>query len=416
LQEIKKLLSEIAKVSSKHQYLSEVSGNNFNVFSVINVTTDEVRLHSRFLAELLNPNGSHGQKDIFLKMFTDKFEIKMDTEVANVKVEKHIGTVTETTGGFIDVFIWDKKGSSITIENKIYAKDQENQLLRYYNYNKNNLFYLTLFGDEPSEKSYINKNVDPAKIKGKTKLDPEKDFQIISYRDHIKDWLIACRKEAVELPLLREGISHYINLIETLTGQSSNDIMNKEIKNKIASSEESLKNAILIEENIKDVKIGIQWKFWEVLKENFKEKLKTENLELVEDLSVSKKNVEKYYATRNRDVYFGFWVRIYSKNGITIHFGIELENEIYFGFTLERDGAGGNALAEENSNFRNMALKTHPSYKSSQYWIAYRFSEWKLDFRAFNSKSIFELADDKKMEKKVSLMCENMIKDIRIFK
>jgi hypothetical protein len=204
LKNIKKLLSDISKIASKYQHLAEVSGNNFNVFNVINVTTDEVRLHTRFISELLNPNGSHGQGATFLNLFTSKFDVAISIEAAVVENEKYIGPVTETTGGFIDIFISDNRGTSITIENKIYAPDQKNQLLRYYNHNKKNIFYLTLLGSEPYEESY--------KYDNEKKLDPEKDFQLISYKYDIKQWLIACRKEAVEFPLLREGISHYINL------------------------------------------------------------------------------------------------------------------------------------------------------------------------------------------------------------
>ena len=44
-------------------------GEWFNVFNVLGMSTDEVRTHSRFIAELLNPQGSHGCGDEFLKAF-----------------------------------------------------------------------------------------------------------------------------------------------------------------------------------------------------------------------------------------------------------------------------------------------------------------------------------------------------------
>lgn len=196
---MRKLIESISEIAKKYEQLSQNRGDNFNIFNVINVTTDEVRLHSKFLAELLNPKGSHGQEDIFLQLFIRKFDIKIDTATASVEVEKYIGKRTITTGGSIDIYIYDNLGDSITIENKIYAPDQENQLLRYYNYCDKNLLYLTLFGDEPSEKSIVAEGI---------KLKTEDDFKLISYETDIVEWLTACRKEAVELPLLREGISH----------------------------------------------------------------------------------------------------------------------------------------------------------------------------------------------------------------
>lgn len=405
MKDIKKLISEISKITSKYQHLAEVSGNNFNVFNVINVTTAEVRLHSRFIAELLNPNGSHGQGATFLKLFANKFEIALDTGVAIVEIEKYIGPLTDTTGGFIDIFISDNKDGVITIENKIYAPDQKNQLLRYYNHNKKNIFYLTLLGSEPYEKSY--------KYDNENKLDPEKDFQLISYKYDIKQWLIACRKEAVGLPLLREGISHYINLIETLTGQSSNDIMNKEIVDYISENQDNLKQAVLIAENLTDIKIKTQWLFWE----NLKQKLRENNLDLIEKDNLTWDNIRSYYQdTRNKNKYYGYWVKVFEKDDISIHFGIEIEDEIYFGFTMERNGKGGVAFNEENKEYRNLVLEINNNYRTSLGWLGSRFLSEGLDFRTFNTEAVFELADSKKLDIKTTKIVKKIVADINTLK
>lgn len=396
---MKELLQKIAEISERYEHLSQVSGNDFNVFNVINVTTNEVRLHSKFIAELLNPKGSHGQEDIFLKLFTEKFKIDIDTTSARVKIEKYLGVKTETTGGYLDIYIYDNKGRSIIIENKIYAPDQENQLLRYYNFSPNNIFYLTLFGDEPSAHSCGGLKV-------------EDDFKIISYHEDIKEWLIACRKEAVELPLLREGISHYLNLIETLTGQSSNDIMNTEIKDYISSNAETLKQAALVEENMTDAKIKIQWLFWQSLKD----KMIANGLELVEKDNVTWQNVKKFYDARNRDQYFGFWVKVFEKDDVSVHFGIEVENEVYFGFTLERNKKGNISNLEENTKYRNLVSDLNGDYRNNVAWLGWRYLKQRLDFRAFNSEAIFELADRKKLDKKTDAIVEDILQDINILK
>ena len=44
-------------------------GKRFNVFSALNMCSDEMRLHSRLLATLLNPKASHGLGNQFLKLF-----------------------------------------------------------------------------------------------------------------------------------------------------------------------------------------------------------------------------------------------------------------------------------------------------------------------------------------------------------
>ena len=397
---MKILLENISKLSKKHEQLAKVSGSNYNVFNVINITTNEVRLHSKFISELLNPEGSHGQRDIFLQLFIEKFNISMNTRSAKVKDEKYIGKKTETEGGFLDIYITDNRANTIIIENKIYAPDQENQLLRYFNFNKDNILYLTLFGDEPSKNSYGNLEID-------------KDFKLLSYKNDIIEWLIDCRKEAVEYPLLREGISHYINLIKILTGQSSNHIMNTEIRDYITSSSENLKNASLIEKSMINAKIKIQWNFWKELKEQ----LIKNKIELVENKSVKWQNVSNYYKkSRNRDIYFGLWSKIFEKDEITIHFGIEIENEIYFGFTIERNGKGGISLDEKNKEYREITLNINENYTSSKHWLGWRNLDNRLDFRAFNSKAIFDLADNKKRIKQIENIVTQIIKDIETLK
>ncbi len=112
-------------------------GEAFNVFNVIGLWSEEVRLHSAFIAELLNPKGSHGMGDKFLKAFLeliDKDEEFIDSsKVSKDMVERYVGRKTETEGGRIDIIVEDGTNALI-IENKIYARDQENQLLRYHNY------------------------------------------------------------------------------------------------------------------------------------------------------------------------------------------------------------------------------------------------------------------------------------------
>ncbi|WP_405606235.1 PD-(D/E)XK nuclease family protein [Polaribacter sp. Asnod1-A03] len=410
---MKRILKRVAEISNKYEQLNKISGNGFNVFDVINVTTNEVRLHSKFIAELLNPKGSHGQGDVFLRHFVDQFKIQIDTESATVYVEKYIGVVTEVTGGSLDIFIADKKGASLTIENKIYAGDQDNQLLRYYNYSNTNVFYLTLFGNSPSKKSYINTKADPKTIRGKTKLDTKKDFQLLSYKYDITDWLITCRKEAVELPLLREGITHYINLIKILTGQSGSNKMNTEIRDYIVSSSENLKQAALIEENMITAKVKIQWLFWQSLKE----KMIANGLEVIEKGSVSWQNVNNYYTkSRNRDLYYGFWVKLFEKDNISIHFGIELEQSIYYGFTLEENRKGGISNLEKFAEFKNLVSEINPNYTNNQAWLGWRHTEEKLNFRAFNTDAIFNLADRKLLEKTTETISKNILADINALK
>jgi len=248
LNTINQLLNEIQTISESYKRVAEATGENFNIFSVLQMESDEVKTHSRFLAELLNPKGSHGQKDVFLKKFVERFGIKkFDTSNTKVDVEFFIGQVTECndaemnisdrsskcTGGRIDILI--RSGENvIMIENKIYAPEQPNQLLRYINkFPKGKLLYLTLNGDK-SDRDCTENNSNNSDYRC---IKPE-EYVRISYQSDIINWLEECRKESVTTPNLREAITHYINLIKKLTGQNINTKMNEDIVEKITGNKE----------------------------------------------------------------------------------------------------------------------------------------------------------------------------------
>ena len=160
---IESLLTEITnlyKLAEKDKQERLKQGGFFNVFNTIGLRTEEVRLHSAFIAELLNPQGAHGLSKLFLQAFLKQMELPCDyvTDAKGIIKERYIGRKTKTEGGIIDVIIEDGN-HAIIIENKIYAEDQENQLLRYNNYGRKQfpngfkLVYLSLEGVEPDEKS-----------------------------------------------------------------------------------------------------------------------------------------------------------------------------------------------------------------------------------------------------------------------
>ena len=158
---INELLSQLLALHHAEQERlkkEEEEGKCFNVFSALNMCSDEMRLHSRLLATLLNPKASHGLGNEFLKLFLIALGLPEDyiTYCKEQIVERPIGEVTETNGGRIDIILEDRE-HAVIIENKIYAGDQPNQLLRYYNYgvktfgeNNFKLVYLTLYGSDPS--------------------------------------------------------------------------------------------------------------------------------------------------------------------------------------------------------------------------------------------------------------------------
>ena len=164
---ISNILRQIQLLKDKYDELAAVTGEHFNVFSILGVEADEVRTHSAFLADLLNPQGSHRQGTAFLKLFLEKaLEYPGPDEYENFQVTKEVSTEQ----GRIDILL-EKNDACIVIENKIYAGDQDDQMERYYQYarskgiseHKIKLIYLTLDGSPPSEESLGSLSVERVK-------------------------------------------------------------------------------------------------------------------------------------------------------------------------------------------------------------------------------------------------------------
>ncbi|MDA3779682.1 MAG: PD-(D/E)XK nuclease family protein [Bacteroidales bacterium] len=284
------LLKKVRQITDKYEEIAYLKGENFNLFDILDRRSDEVKSHSAMLAELLNPKGSHGMKDKFLKLFIEMLNGKLDPNIHYNKnndftsisienledtkplVEFNIGDISEdkSGGGRIDILLTNKD-YNICIENKIYADDQDYQLRRYYNYlnketSKNNiLIYLTLDGKEASEKSTkkSGENGD------KDLLSNDKDYFCLSYKKDILSWLQNCYHASIELPILRESIKQYIILIKSLTNQLTSDKMAEEVHKTILIDIKSAENIAKEFDNaIKECS--------NKLKENIKKKLEVE--------------------------------------------------------------------------------------------------------------------------------------------
>lgn len=226
---VEKLLNEIGKlVVAQNERTKErySHGELFNVFNILGLESKEVRLHSALLAELLRPNGMCGVGNAFQKAFLAILGLPENYIVdGRVSVELSIGTTTDTEGGRIDIIMEDGN-HAIIIENKIYARDEPAQLLRYTNFAKNNypygyrLLYLTLDGKEASDDSAQGC-----------------PYQCISYKNEISKWLAECARISFDRPLVRETIRQYINLIKQLTNQSMGTLEDNKLVELVASPE-----------------------------------------------------------------------------------------------------------------------------------------------------------------------------------
>jgi len=226
---VKSVLKQSDQIITHQRELEEIRGEKFNIFSILGMATKEDATHSAFIGELLDPKGSHMMGTIFLEQFlkTIQQEDHISASSATVIRECYIGKVDfeKRTGGRIDILIKDNAGQTISIENKIYAGDQQFQIERYVNYNKckNKVYYLTLTGDEPHKIS-------------KGDLSSKKHFKCLSYSNDMIDWLETCQMQAVSKPVIRESIRQYILLLKKLTHQLSDNEMEDKIIKLISSN------------------------------------------------------------------------------------------------------------------------------------------------------------------------------------
>lgn len=200
---------------------------NFNLIELL--SPKELQL-SKIIAEFLNPDGTHEQGSLFLDIFLDQFFTKRKFPTKNISVKtEHAKNVN----GQIDIFIDFNNEFGIAIENKPFAEDQDEQIIRYVEYLENNysdqylMIYLSESGQVPSEKSLPQK--DRERIGSK--------FSIISYQ-YLRNWLISCAdktkdRKAERLTVLILELAEYINLEFIKTNQLYKNMLGKALEDNI---------------------------------------------------------------------------------------------------------------------------------------------------------------------------------------
>jgi hypothetical protein len=395
-------IQTITSICEKYKALTKENGENYNIFKVINLTSNEVRVHSAFIAHLFNPRESHGYDAVFLKLFIEHLKIEdFDLDSAKVLVERNIGVKTINTGGRLDIDIWDKNDFHIIIENKVYTGDQENQMTRYYNYGKScrrfKLLYLTLDGTIPDEDySCIDQ------ITG-YKLEIGEDYDLLSYAFDIKKWLEACREKAISNPLLREGISHYLNLIKHLTNQTMNITLKTEVETELLK-EDNILNLALLKQSIAGTERALQLQFWNKLMTRFKQagyKILSNNFEV---------GVERFYSSRKNNKWYGFEIFVSDIEQTSLRYGVRFDNYIYSGFTIWEGENNAKNANDEYVILRDKIEKINSSYQSNDYWLGWKWQQPQLNFQNINEETCKHLVA---IDETIDIMFQDIDNDIK---
>ena len=413
LEKLQSFLNQVKTINNSYERVKSLTGENYNIFKLLGVESSEL-LHSKILGDFLNPKGSHRQGSVFLELFIQtligneaknfenadneedtlnlkKILTKFNSSKASLKLEESIGRIknTEETneGGRIDIFLRDENNKSLIIENKIYAGEQYKQLERYNQYGNEKttdflIIYLTLNGDKPTS---IN-NENSSKL------------LCVSYKEHIINWLDLCKKEVVNLPIIRESISQYINLLKKLTNQTENQNQAMEIQNLILKNYETSK---LISQNFEKAIYNLNNKILASLKPKIEELVKEKNWIIKHfDDKISDNNVSGGISVVPFD-FIDSKIRI-KIQGFNPFYKHARENDIFqkyiFLGVLGTDGKKSyiNKLKSEsvlNDNF--------------EWWNDYEFIgnyKEEVECRLDNSLLLSELTNEKEIEKFVEFL------------
>ena len=352
---------------------AKVTGENFNVFSILHMERKEVETHSAIIAELLNPHGSHSQGTLFLKLFLEKLLKKDCLSDEDLKKFK-VGVEVSFNKGQnrIDILI-EKEDCCIVIENKIGAGDQPEQLKRYSEYptrkgTKPTLIYLTPDGTEP--------------VKYTLGSLPEDEVVCLSYCNHIIDWVDDCIKEVARIPQIRETLHQYQMTVKKLTGLLSPEV------EKILNDDEELKGSIIKH---------LQCEFWKKIKEQ----LADQNPEFqlyesgMEHTEISDEKLKDSIPHPSLGLTFSIPNSLTSDKEHEVAFRVQYESprregeyfHFNYGFvfckrgTLQRD-----KFEKDETDIEQYKIKDWPKGKGDDGWISWKYFRYKPESFITESK------------------------------
>lgn len=331
------LFKELEKIEQAAAAEASNTKYGFNVFSILRRDDEEVGLHSKFLAALLSPTGSHGM-DAFQKLFIDQV-VNLAVETQDWKrlplcPSQPYTCQTEVAlkdSGRIDIILKNHE-NIIVIENKINAYDQKKQLQRYYEACKN-----MGYASENIYILYLNKYGDSVSAYGKGNL-KDIDFAQISYKEDIANWLEACVTEAKFYSHIEQTLLQYRRLVGKLTGDTRSAKM-KQAHIELLYQKDNFKLAHELSESFVSFQINLQKKFWQELQEALEQKgydfnFCDESLQLCD----RNKKIKNYYKPQKPSRNYGLQCQIGSLGGYDINCFIQVHNNIYFGMISSKDG------------------------------------------------------------------------------
>ncbi|QJI19792.1 MULTISPECIES: PDDEXK-like family protein [unclassified Pseudomonas] len=337
----------------------------FNLFSVLRSSSDEVRLHSRFLAFLLDPKASHNQGTALLNLLLKRVGVQnFDSTSANVEVEYKN----------IDILVRNQSNQAVIIENKVYARDRDEQLWDYHQqmlgegYRDIWTTYLTLDGTEPSEQSKKSLPVI-----------------LISYEAEIISWLKDCIPLVAREPGVRESIFQYIELLQKLTSSDQSEIYMSKLKEQILLGENIFVIAD-INHAFQSVLADLQLDIWERMTAYQERQYPHLGSPVV---SATEEAVSDFYKKAKNNKYIGLTFPFsFMQGGVYI----EVNHRLYVGYCCD-----GGPYPEDRERLFDLCREIAPRSRntSTLYW---RYSKINVNFHAPSNEDLALLRDPEMRE------------------
>ncbi|MDF0732385.1 PD-(D/E)XK nuclease family protein [Pseudomonas entomophila] len=293
------LIHQAARLRAEHH-----RPPGFNLFTLLRSGTDEVRLHSRYVAFLLDPRGAHGAGAKPLLWLLERLGIEgFDCRQATVALEYRN----------IDILVRNPQRQALIIENKIHAKDQDSQLLRYTQtlraegYQDITTLYLTLDGRDADEHSASGI-----------------DYLRVGYAADILPWLEHCQPWVIREAAVRESLLQYIDLIRKLTRTDQGGIYMDMLKQTLRKDN----NLLLVKdlqraytETLKDLQLALWQDVVRAVKHKYEDLPAPDNYATTEA-------IERYYSNATQNRYYGLYYDLGTLNSSVY---LELNHRFYCG-------------------------------------------------------------------------------------
>jgi hypothetical protein len=212
----------LAGITLRAEERAKATHSRFNVFTTLLKENDEVRLHTRFLHALLDPEGLHDCGPRFLELFLKRIPLEEGQAAAipSIPSAEDGWAAKKEAGrskgfGQIDLLL-EHRRFGIAIENKIHAYEQPGQLASYASflrarYGENFLLlFLTLDGKE-------------------SETHGGERYLKLSYADHILPWLDDCLRETYAIIPVNQMLLQYREVVRSLTGKTLETAMMKPV-------------------------------------------------------------------------------------------------------------------------------------------------------------------------------------------